>query len=448
MSNISTLVFAFLLLQFSLEGQSPLDNYIEEGFRNNLMVREQNIALEKSLSALKEAQSLFLPSVVFQSDYFLAGGGRTVDFPAGDLLNPVYSTLNQLAGGGNFPQLQNERILLNPHNFYDVKFRTSAPLFNLELNYNKRIKQHQVSLQQIEIELYQVELAKDIKVAYFQYLQANEAIKIYESALVLVQEGKRINESLFNNDKVNRTVLLRSESEIARYKSLVEISRQNAKSAKAYFNFLLNKHLDAEIEIDQSYNNVPVPDTNRELIANREELQKLRLSKSINAQLEGLSKSFIIPKFSTFLDLGSQGFDGRFDRSTRYYFFGISLQWDLYQGGRNNHQVKQIQLESRILQSREEYVEQQLNLQFSNAIHEFSSSIANYDSAMLIQASSRQFYKDILKLYKEGKALFIEVLDAQNQLVQSELQANIFLFDAYIKAALIERAGASFKNKF
>jgi hypothetical protein len=48
------------------------------------------------------------------TDYFMAGGGRTVDFPVGDLLNPVYTTLNQLTGGNNFPQVTNQSILLNP----------------------------------------------------------------------------------------------------------------------------------------------------------------------------------------------------------------------------------------------------------------------------------------------------------------------------------------------
>ena len=79
------------------------------------MLQQQQFALEKSMYALKEAQSLFLPKVSLQADYFLAGGGRTVDFPAGDILNPVYATLNQLTEGNNFPTVENQRILLNPN---------------------------------------------------------------------------------------------------------------------------------------------------------------------------------------------------------------------------------------------------------------------------------------------------------------------------------------------
>jgi outer membrane protein TolC len=50
----------------------------------------------------------------------------------------------------------------------------------------------------------------------------------------------------------------------------------------------------------------------------------------------------------------------------------------------------------------------------------------------------------LLRLYKEGQVLFIELLDAQNQLIQSQLQVSISLYDTYIRAAEIERANASF----
>ena len=43
----------------------------------------------------------------------------------------------------------------------------------------------------------------------------------------------------------------------------------------------------------------------------------------------------------------------------------------------------------------------------------------------------------MFRLYKEGQALFIELLDAQNQLVTAKLQLNISLFDTWIKATEI-----------
>lgn len=174
---------AKLLISFTLfmsvlfaSGQKILDAYIKDGLSNNQSIQRQELGLEKNLFALKEAKSLFYPKVTFLADYFLADGGRTVDFPAGDLLNSVYSSLNQLTSSNRFPQLQNQQILLNPNNFYDARFRTTVPLYNKELSFNKKLKQEQIQLQTFELNLFKRELVKEIKVAYFAYLQSVQAV--------------------------------------------------------------------------------------------------------------------------------------------------------------------------------------------------------------------------------------------------------------------------------
>jgi outer membrane protein TolC len=423
--------------------QGILEQYVQVAFTSNEGVKQQQFAFEKSIYSLKEAKALFLPNVGFRTDYFLAAGGRTVDFPAGDLLNPVYRTLNQLTGSNNFPQLQNQSILLNPNNFYDAKFRTTYPILNLEIGINKKIKQEQVQLQQAEINLYKRELAKEVKEAYFKYLQAAAAIKIYESAALLVKENQRINQSLYNNDKVNEAVLIRAKNEVIKLEALQEIATQTATSAKAFFNFLLNRPGADSIVIDTAYQ-LPLPIVGTEAsIANREELLKLGIATHINKHLEGLSKTYLWPKLSTFLDLGLQGFNGKINNQAPYYFLGVTLQWDVFSGGKNIYKTHQAQLDNKIIKSQTSYVYTQLQLQYTTAINSFQSSLAAYRSAISTRQSSERYYTDMLRLYKEGQALFIELLDAQNQFIQAKLQSSITLYDTYIKAAEIERATAS-----
>ncbi len=440
---IHPIILSIITMQIGFS-QSVLENYIHTGFSENQSLQQEQMQLEKSIYALQEAKTLFLPNVSFRADYFLAGGGRTVDFPAGDLLNPVYGTLNQLTNSSSFPQLANQSILLNPNNFYDAKFRTTLPLLNLEIEYNRRIKKDQVDLQRIEIDLYKRELLKEIKTAYFKYLQAMEAIKIFDNALELLRESKRINDVLFMNEKVNRTAVLRSENEITKFDALRENAVQNANSAKSYFNFLLNRNLSDAIEIDTSYQSAALTSNDNLSGTQREELQQLQVAGTINQHLNNLTKSFIVPKLSAFLDLGSQGFDWQFDNKTRYYFFGISLQWDLFSGGKNYYKTKQVQMDQKMLESQTKYVEQQLQLQLTTAVNQFNAALYTYQAASASFQTAQKFYTDVLRQYKQGQALFIELLDAQNQWVQAELQINITLFDTYIQAAQIERANASY----
>lgn len=131
--------------------QNRLDLYIQEGLESNQSIKQQNFMLEKNIYALSEAKSMFLPDIVFSTTYTRTDGGRTIDIPIGDMMNDVYSTLNQLTGSNSFPQLQNQHVLINPDNFYDAKFRITQPILNVELNYNKKIKTKQIDLQKTEI---------------------------------------------------------------------------------------------------------------------------------------------------------------------------------------------------------------------------------------------------------------------------------------------------------
>src|SRR5215467_12808973 len=89
-------VVATLLFFSATNAQEVLKQYVDEALDNNLVLKERKISLDKSLVALKEARSLFLPTTWFEGEYTLAKGGRSIDIPVGDLLNPVYKTLNQL----------------------------------------------------------------------------------------------------------------------------------------------------------------------------------------------------------------------------------------------------------------------------------------------------------------------------------------------------------------
>jgi outer membrane protein TolC len=432
LSGFSNVVFA----------QQQLDKYIEYGLVNNESIKQQQFLLEKNLYALKEAKSLFLPNVSFNGGYTLAGGGRTVDVPIGDLMNPVYTTLNQLTASNNFPQVKNQSILLNPNNFYDVKLHTIYPIINAELVYNKRIKSQQYDLQKIEIDVYKRELAKEIKIAYYNYLQASEAIQIYENALLLVKENERINTSLFTNDMVNRTAVIRSSNEVTKIGAQLNTGKQTQANAKAYFNFLLNQPLTTEVQADPIHNIPDVSIVNDTAVNKREELLKLNTAKAINENLIGLAKAYKTPKLNSFLDIGSQGFDFKVNDKTPYYFLGISLEYNIFSGGRNKYKVKQAQAESKNIASQTSYVEQQLGLQVKVSVNTFKAAVINYQAAVSQVSASEKYYKDMLRLYKEGSTLFIELLDAQNQLVSARLQANISLYDTWIKQAEIERANA------
>ncbi|MFZ6009627.1 MAG: TolC family protein, partial [Bacteroidota bacterium] len=212
----------------------------------------------------------------------------------------------------------------------------------------------------------------------------------------------------------------------------------------AYFNFLINRPLADSIVLDD-IQVLPTHDASTgSHVDNREELLKLGIARNIDENLTGLSRSYIVPKLSAFLDLGSQGFDWKFNDQTRYYLGGLSLTWNIFSSGVNSYRIKQARAEQQSLAAQTDYVESQLKTELQVRMNEFQTALAQYYAAESQLKTAQTYYDDELKLYKEGLAIYIELLDAQNQLINARLDLNIALFDAWISNAAIERASASF----
>ncbi|XZF16395.1 TolC family protein [Chitinophagaceae bacterium MMS25-I14] len=438
-----------LIISLHLRAQhTQLDAYIQEAFDHNQELKQQQFQLEKSMYALKEARSLFLPNVSLIGTYTKTDGGRTIDLPIGDLLNPVYSSLNQLTGTSNFPKVENVSYLLNPDNFYDAKFRTSLPLINAEIWYNEKIKHQMIGKQAAEVNVYKRELVKNIKTAYYQYYQASRSVEIYNNALLLVKENIRVNESFLRNGVRNSTALTRAETEQQKIEASVNQAENSRKNAQAYFNFLLNRPLETPIMTDSTvFSSGDQLMTASGAVQNREELEELNKVNATFVYNKKLQQSYIIPKLNTFLDLGSQGFDWKYNNKTQYYMWGVNLQWDLFAAGRNHYKTKQAAADIQTVKAQYASTEQALKLQEEQAVNDYNTAVANYKTAQKQQSLADKYYTDQFKVYKAGQLLYIELLDAQNQLTAASLQLAVAYANVQIAQAGIERATASYALK-
>src|SRR5690349_9819417 len=172
--NIKTLTT--LVLTLTIIGQSSaqsgiLEKYINEGLKSNLQLQREQMNLDKTFYQLNQSRSLFFPQASFNASYSLANGGRKITIPVGDLMNPVYTTLNQLTGTTSFPQIENSTTQFLPNNFHDTKLRFIQPLFNSDIYYGYKAQKELISVQQAQKNAYENELRFSITSAYFQFLQ-------------------------------------------------------------------------------------------------------------------------------------------------------------------------------------------------------------------------------------------------------------------------------------
>jgi outer membrane protein TolC len=443
----NTAFAGILMMGFSAQAQTNvLDAYIDSAFENNIVLQQKNISLQKAGYALQIAKGLYYPAVAFQAGYQTADGGRDIQLPLGDLLNGVYTSLNQLTQSDKFPQLKNERINFLPSNFYDARIRTTVPIINTDITYNKKITAQQLSISEHEIEIYKRELVKNVKTAYYNYRAVLESVKIYQAALQLAEEGKRVNEKLLENGKGLPAYIVRATSEIENIKAQIITAQQQQDNAKRYFNFLLNR--DQMTFIDTAA--APETDVASMIAAKetsttqREELKVLEEAAALNTTVLQMNKAAYYPKLNGFLDLGSQAQNWKFNAQSRYYMVGLQLDVPLFAGFRNRNKIKQSDLDVKNAALSLDQAKQQLDLAGNVAANNLLSAYHTFLSSQKQLEAAQTYQRLIDRGYKEGVNTYIETIDARNQLTQAQLAVSINQYKVLIAAAGVERETASF----
>lgn len=427
--KISLLCFVFM--HNNLNAQGNLQDYLDLGLETNLVLQKRNISVKTAAAALAEAETLKSIKVDFMPTYTAAAGGRSIDIPVGDLLNPVYGTLNQLTASQDFPQIENVSELLNPNNFYDLKIRATYPLFNKDIGLNEDIKFLQLNIAEQNIAVYQRELKQQISTAYLDFQKALRAVLIYEEAQILIKENIRVNEGLFRNGKVNRTVVLQSKNDSINNTAQIKNARLTAKKAAAYLNFLTNTEFDKSIEKDIAFNTLPPPEVGDFSVENREELRQLQSVETIQKISLQLAENGKKPQINVFVDAGLQDSNFQVNENSFYVLGGVSMNLNLYDGGKTKAKIRQSAAAAEQAENERKYLLQQLKLSAFDAQQQLMISENKYNAAAAQISLSQRIYDENIKLYQAGKINYITLADTRNKLISNNLQKTIALFDVW-----------------
>jgi len=446
-------LYKFMILYICLCGgivtqalsQSILDEYVELGKKNNLALKQENFMLNKSIEALREAKGLFLPSVSFNASYTFAEGGRTIDIPIGDLMNPVYSSLNRLTDSQSFPtDLPNTSEQLLPNKFHDTRLEFSLPVFNTDIYYNYKAKSSLISVQQAQRDAYEKELVKEIKTGYYKYLQTQEVLNIYDSSETVLEELVKVNESLVKNDKATRDAVYNAQYELSDlYGKRAEAYRQY-QLAKSYFNFLLNRDLGDSINTDPTitfFNK-----TTDELgslqdlaVQNRDELQQVHYGLEANQYLVKLHKGSKLPKLSVGGAAGFQGFGYDFDSRQDYGLLQFNLSVPLFTGKRNDSKIQQAAIEVNRMRTREQELQEQIRVQVVDAYRNLKAAQSMVAARAAGAKSAAESFKIIKRKYEESQVILVEYLDARTKFTNSQISLAIAQYDVLIREAELQR---------
>ena len=435
----------FLMLAFPYAGaQNPLlEAYIREGLESNQGLKQKQLDYTRDLAALKEAKGMFLPGISLNARYTVARGGRIIDFPVGDLLNPVYSTLNMLTASEMFPQIENESFPFYRPTEHETKVSLVQPIFSSDLIQNYQIRKEAAEVTRIDVERYKRELVKEITKAYYGYKKASNLLTLADTSLYLVQENLRVSRRLYENDKVTVDAVYRSESELSKVEVQQAQARNMVEASRAYFNFLLNRPLSSSIELMEES---PVPlmisldEATLRALENRDELHQIETYMKMNEHMTALHRGSNIPGLFGVVDYGFQGEQYHFTHEDDFLLASLVMRWNLFQGSANHQKVQQSRIDGEKLDELYQETIQQIRLELINHYYGLQAAFESVESAAKQTNSALKAYQLINRKYAEGQSSLLELIDARTSLTGAVANAIVARSEYYSRLADFECA--------
>ncbi len=430
------------------------ERYVAQAFTDNLALQSQALEVGAARSRLGSVNGARRPRLDLQARYSLADGGRTIDVPSGDLINPAYSALNSLlAAAGrpaNFPVVPNLAIPLLREREQDTHLRFSAPLYSPELTRWVSSRQAAVASATAQHSAARRELRLGVLTAYYTVLRAQSAEAILLGATDLTGEALRVSRALLAVDKATEDRVLRAEADdLAVRQQLADATRDRAAALTA-FNALLHRPLDTAIEVPPADELAALTTT---LLAaevgaagipeSREELAALRAAATEAAEAESAVRARGQPKFSFVADGGIQGSRYITGRGANYTQASVIADFNLWDGRQRSHEIDGARSVRRKVELRLESVREQLAVEVRLAAGELTAARAAYPAADRRTAAAARAFAIVAARDREGLANQLAFLDARQTLTAARLNLEITRLRLWIAAARIDRALAA-----
>lgn len=434
------LVFYSCFSTVQAQNSAVLEAYVRTGLTSNLTLQQQQFDLRKGLESIRQARSLFYPTLAFNASYTRSIGGRSIDLPIGNLINPIYIALNRAE------RVENQQINFLPDNFQETKVKFAYPLFNSDLRYNRQIQEQLYTSKSAEKGAYEQELRYQITEAYLRYVQALEAEKVWLNAKAVLTELRRFNESLVKNNVATRDVVATADYELSKADNEIFKLRSSQNTARAYFNSLINKDLQEEVLVDTALLRPTVTiyqlaDLIQNTLTNRQEFAALRAGlAAAETDVKRNDVNRKLPDFYLGGEFGFQGYGYHFSGDQAYALAQVGLTYDLYDAGLRKSKAQVARLDNEKTRTQFTQVQQQIALQVTQSWNEFEVARNTYATAQTGLRAAEETFRIVNNKYRASQVLLIEFMEAQNRVITARLQSTLAWTDILLKEATLRRA--------
>ncbi|MFK8017965.1 MAG: TolC family protein [Gammaproteobacteria bacterium] len=382
--------------------------------------------------------------------------------------------LPQLSVGGNYT-LRRDQVLTRTPGFAE---RSTAGVVSLDqLVYSEAARsgyQQEKFLQQgrvAALDAVRLDQVLNATTAYLQALRAENQLKIQQENLGLTKSNLELARDRVRAGSASNADVYRWEARLAEARSTVFAARAALRQAEDALNRLLNQAAGTPLRLGTPSKNDPftmtVEDFDRlvnsprrfdwfmdfSVVVGLEQAPELA---QLQAQLEAVARdrvarrrAYFVPdvsvqaQYSDSIDASGLGSGSDFD-TVNDWSVSLNASWPLFDSGQRRSQLSRATLQERQLTTQIAATRQRIEQSVRSAMHVAQSSYVNIDLSQSGAEASRKNLALVSDAYRQGSVTIIELLDAQNQSLSADLNANNAIHDFLINIMNYQRAVGSF----
>ncbi|MEH2159469.1 MAG: TolC family protein [Nostoc sp.] len=408
--NSNPLQFPTKTEEVTLQGNQPitLAQALELARRNNHDLQVSILELERNQAALREAQAALLPTLGISTGLTR---GQSSSSQLTDELNGRNGTLSNQD---------------KPTTSFSGKAQLSYNIYTSgRVQASIRAAEEQVRFNELAVETQSETIRLNVATDYYNLQQADEQVRISQSAVVNSEASLRDAEALERAGVGTRFDVLRSQVTLAN-------SQQNLTNARSQ-QAIARRQLATRISLPQTVNISaadPVqlaglwnPTLEQSIVLayqNRPELQQQLAQRNISEQQRRQALAELGPQVSL---VGSYDLLDQFNDNvsvTDGYSFGIQATLSLFDGGAARARAQQQRVNIAIAETQFAEQRNQIRFQVEQAYSNQQSNLENVQTANTALEQAREALRLARLRFQAGVGTQTDVINSENDLTQAE----------------------------
>jgi outer membrane protein len=295
----------------------------------------------------------------------------------------------------------------------------------LKTYYNTQAAKTGTQAQKQEVQRTADELAFAVTQAFYQLIEAKENLKVAQEALQQRQEFGKLTGAFFQAGKVTNLDYVRAQSQVSEAEQAVVEARTGVRLAKEILARTLG--LKEQVQVDIK-GNLPqaftaAGDLNslwQEVLRKNPEIKKLDLDIAQSRTLIKAARGSYFPEVS--LQAGSDVRHRDLGGSRPEWIGGVVMEYPLFEGGLTKAQVAKASSQyQQLLEKRRDRLNS-IKVDLTTAWKDQENARQGVATTKQTVATNEEAYASAQALYRVGKAIGLDVLQAQVDLTGSRFQ--------------------------